>query len=63
VSSARRFSRAWHEEVVATLKADHERWGPIVKASGAKVGQGNVLDHGLRVGAGQTIPDDALRFT
>lgn len=30
---------------------------------GAAVGDGNVLDHGLRVGAGQRIPDQAIRFS
>jgi mannose-1-phosphate guanylyltransferase len=30
---------------------------------GAVVGGGNVLDHGLRIGAGQRIPDEALRFS
>jgi mannose-1-phosphate guanylyltransferase len=30
---------------------------------GAAVGDGNVLDHGLRVGAGQRIPDHAIRFS
>ena len=26
-------------------------------------GEGNVLDHGLRIGAGQHIPDEAIRFS
>ncbi len=30
---------------------------------GAKLGRGNELDHGLRVGADQRIPDRALRFS
>jgi mannose-1-phosphate guanylyltransferase len=30
---------------------------------GATVGDGNVLDHGLRIGAGQRIPDEAIRFS
>jgi mannose-1-phosphate guanylyltransferase len=34
-----------------------------VVGPGASVGSGNVLDHGLRIGAGQRIPDDALRFS
>lgn len=34
-----------------------------VVGPGATVGDGNVLDHGLRVGAGQEIPDEALRFS
>ena len=29
---------------------------------GAALGAGNALDHGLRIGAGQRIPDHALRF-
>ena len=31
--------------------------------SGATLGGGNELDHGLRVGAGQAIPDHAVRFS
>ena len=34
-----------------------------VVGPGAEVGEGNVLDHGLRVGAGQRIPREALRFS
>jgi mannose-1-phosphate guanylyltransferase len=34
-----------------------------VVGPGAAVGEGNVLDHGLRIGAGQRIPDEALRFS
>jgi mannose-1-phosphate guanylyltransferase len=34
-----------------------------VVGPGAKVGEGNVLDHGLRIGAGQEIPNEALRFS
>ena len=34
-----------------------------VVGPGAQVGSGNVLDHGLRVGAGQSIPDGALQFS
>ncbi|MDQ3426085.1 MAG: NDP-sugar synthase, partial [Actinomycetota bacterium] len=30
---------------------------------GAALGAGNELDHGLRVGADQRIPDKALRFS
>jgi UDP-3-O-[3-hydroxymyristoyl] glucosamine N-acyltransferase len=29
----------------------------------ATLGSGNALDHGLRIGAGQAIPDGALRFS
>jgi len=32
-------------------------------AAGASLGAGNVLDHGLRIGAGQRIPERALRFS
>jgi mannose-1-phosphate guanylyltransferase len=34
-----------------------------VVGPGAAVGGGNVLDHGLRVGAGQRIPEGALQFS
>ena len=34
-----------------------------VVGPGAEVGERNVLDHGLRIGAGQHIPDEALRFS
>jgi len=34
-----------------------------VVGPGARLGEHNVLDHGLRIGAGQTIPDEALRFS
>jgi mannose-1-phosphate guanylyltransferase len=34
-----------------------------VVGPGARVGDGNVLDHGLRIGADQTIPNEALRFS
>jgi mannose-1-phosphate guanylyltransferase len=34
-----------------------------VVGPGARVGEGNVLDHGLRIGAGQSIPAEALRFS
>ncbi len=34
-----------------------------VVGPGATVGARNVLDHGLRIGAGQRIPDEALRFS
>jgi mannose-1-phosphate guanylyltransferase len=33
-----------------------------VVGPGAVLGAGNQLDHGLRIGAGQSIPDQALRF-
>jgi len=34
-----------------------------VVGPGAGLGAGNELDHGLRIGAGQRIPDEALRFS
>jgi mannose-1-phosphate guanylyltransferase len=34
-----------------------------VVGPGAALGGGNVLDHGLRIGAGQRIPEKALRFS
>jgi mannose-1-phosphate guanylyltransferase len=34
-----------------------------VLGSGASLGSGNALDHGLRIGAGQRIPEQALRFS
>jgi mannose-1-phosphate guanylyltransferase len=34
-----------------------------VVGPGASLGVGNVLDHGLRIGAGQSIPEKALRFS
>jgi mannose-1-phosphate guanylyltransferase len=34
-----------------------------VVGSGASLGRDNELDHGLRIGAGQRIPDQALRFS
>jgi len=34
-----------------------------VVGPGARLGRGNALDHGLRIGAGQEIPDLALRFS
>ena len=37
--------------------------GLSVVGPGAHLGEGNTLDHGLRVGAGETIPPHALRFS
>ncbi|MCP9486608.1 MAG: NDP-sugar synthase [Gaiellaceae bacterium MAG52_C11] len=34
-----------------------------VVGPGAKVGEGNMLDHGIRIAAGETIPPDALTFS
>ena len=32
-------------------------------ARAPQLGRGNAIDHGLRIGADQRIPDLALRFT
>jgi mannose-1-phosphate guanylyltransferase len=47
----------------AEIGAGCELHNLAVVGPGASVGSGNVLDHGLRIGAGQRIPDDALRFS
>jgi len=47
----------------AELGAGCELRNLSVVGPGARVGGGNVLDHGLRVGADQHIPDEALRFS
>lgn len=47
----------------ATLGAECEVRNLAVVGPGACLGAGNALDHGLRVGAGQAIPDRALRFS
>ena len=47
----------------AELGSGTELHNLSVVGPGARVGGGNVLDHGLRVGAGQHIPDEALRFS
>ncbi|HEX4747408.1 MAG TPA: NDP-sugar synthase [Gaiellaceae bacterium] len=56
--------------VVGSVVGDDARIGAgcelhnlAVVGPGADVGQGNVLDHGLRIGAGQRIPSEALRFS
>jgi len=56
--------------VVGSIVGDDAELGPgcelhnlAVVGPGASVGGGNVLDHGLRVGAGQRIPEGALRFS
>ena len=46
----------------ATIGAACEVRNLAVVGPGAKLGSGNALDHGLRIGADQTIPDEALRF-
>jgi mannose-1-phosphate guanylyltransferase len=55
--------------IVGSIVGDDAELGPhselhnlAVVGPGAVVGRGNVLDHGLRIGAGQQIPDEALRF-
>jgi len=47
----------------ATLGEGCELHNLAVVGPGAMVGAGNVLDHGLRVGADQQIPQRALRFS
>jgi mannose-1-phosphate guanylyltransferase len=56
--------------VVGSIVGDDVELGPkselhnlAVIGPGAKLGGGNVLDHGLRIGAGQHIPAEALRFS
>jgi mannose-1-phosphate guanylyltransferase len=46
----------------AELGSDCDVRNLAVVGPGACLGAGNALDHGLRIGAGQQIPDDALRF-
>jgi mannose-1-phosphate guanylyltransferase len=55
--------------VVGSIVGDHAELGAgcdvrnlAVVGSGAVLGDGNELDHGLRIGARQRIPEDALRF-
>ena len=47
----------------AQLGAACELHNLAVVGPGAAVGKGNVLDHGLRIGAGQLFPNEALRFS
>jgi mannose-1-phosphate guanylyltransferase len=47
----------------ANLGAECELHNLAVVGPGASLGGGNVLDHGLRIGAGQSIPEKALRFS
>ena len=56
--------------VVGSIIGDDARVGAgcelhnlAVVGPGAEVGERNVLDYGLRIGAGQHIPDEALRFS
>ena len=58
-----RTTPAWLEPAKVELGARCELHNLAVIGPGASVGEGNVLDHGLRIGAGQRIPPEALRFT
>jgi mannose-1-phosphate guanylyltransferase len=56
--------------VIGSVVGDDARLGSgcelrnlAVVGPGAEVGRGNVLDHGLKIGADQRIPDDALQFS
>jgi mannose-1-phosphate guanylyltransferase len=56
--------------VVGSVVGDDAAVGPgcevrnlAVVGPGVKLGRGNTLDHGLRIGADQQIPDLALRFS
>jgi mannose-1-phosphate guanylyltransferase len=56
--------------VVGSIVGDDAQIGPgcevrnmAVVGPGVELGRGNALDHGLRVGADQKIPDLALRFS
>ena len=44
----------------STLAAS-DRYASVVGPR-ARIGAGNMLDHGLRVGAGETIPPGAVTF-
>jgi mannose-1-phosphate guanylyltransferase len=47
----------------AEVGSECELHNLAVVGPGASLGGGNVLDHGLRIGAGQRIPEKALRFS
>ncbi|TML47911.1 MAG: NDP-sugar synthase [Actinobacteria bacterium] len=56
--------------LIGSVVGDHASVGAscdvrnlAVVGPGAKLGRGNTVDHGLRIGADQTIPDEALRFS
>jgi mannose-1-phosphate guanylyltransferase len=56
--------------VLGSVVGDHADIGAgcelrnlTVVGPGAAVGRDNVLDHGLRIGADQRVPDDALHFS
>jgi hypothetical protein len=56
--------------VIGSVVGDGAVLGPscdvrnlVVVGPGANVGVGNELDHGMRVGADQAIPERALRFS
>ena len=47
----------------AELGADCDVRGLVVIGPGAKVGDGNMLDHGMRVAADETIAGGAVSFS
>jgi len=47
----------------AEIGSECELHNLAVVGPGASLGGGNVLDHGLRIGAGERIPENALRFS
>jgi mannose-1-phosphate guanylyltransferase len=47
----------------AEIGSECELHNLAVVGPGASLGDGNVLDHGLRIGAGERIPENALRFS
>ena len=47
----------------ATIGADSQVYGLAVVGPGAEVGEGNMLDHGVRIAADVTIPPGALTFS
>jgi UDP-3-O-[3-hydroxymyristoyl] glucosamine N-acyltransferase len=47
----------------ATIGADSQVHGLAVVGPGAEVGEGNMLDHGVRIAADVTIPPGALTFS
>ena len=56
--------------LIGSVVGDHASVGAscdvrnlAVVGPGAKLGRGNTVDHGLRIGADQSIPDEALRFS
>jgi mannose-1-phosphate guanylyltransferase len=56
--------------VIGSIVGEDAELGPACEARnlavvgpGARLGSGNELDHGLRIGADQHIPEEALRFS